>query len=330
HLIIGFVSIESNSIQVNAINDHFIQHCKSVINLHKSDTQLMISIGGGNNDNGFHSTALTPGNRKQLANSAINTLLKYGLDGLDIDWEFPGWATVHYNDKNTFNLLLKEVKQTFREYSVRSHTKELVLSVAVAAQYTIIKRSYSAPQLNEYVDFINLMAYDYYLFHRYWPFVGHNSPLSSRSSRIPLFTTFSTQWSANNWHQLGVHKSKIMVGIPTYGRSFRLAFGSFTSPGSLATSSSQDMSYSQVCQFLDTKGTTVAFDEESGVPYAFRDNTWITYESTESALKKSTWIRDNGFGGVMTFSLNADDLTGQCHHNHSFPIHHSINSVAKQ
>ncbi|CAG2102373.1 unnamed protein product [Medioppia subpectinata] len=286
----------------------------------KSETQLMISIGGG-----FHATALTENNRKQFADSALQIVRKYSLDGIDIDWEFPAWGTAHHNDKHTFTLLLKEMRETFDSYSRQSMGKEILLSAAVAAQYTIIERAYSAPQLIKYVNFLNLMTYDYNLFQWYWPFVGHNSPLSGPQWRVfTIFNTFNMQWSANYWHRLGVDKSKIAVGVPTYGRRFRLALPWFTAPGSPALSTSQDMTYSQICEFLRADGTTAAFDRQSGAPFAYGNNHWLTYESTQSAAQKAKWIRDEGFGGVMTFSLNADDFRGQCPDSRQFAIHSAI------
>lgn len=199
-----------------------------------------------------------------------------------------------------------------------------MLSAAVAAQYTIIERSYAIPELMRSVDFINLMTYDYYIFHWYWPFVGHNSPLFARPLDFGLFATFNTEWSANYWNEKGAHKTKIVVGIPTYGRSFRLAFRWITIPGTLVVSGSDDMSYSRICEELKDNGTTAVMDSRARVPYAYKTNTWYTFESEMSAAEKAKWIRDNGFGGLMTFSLNADDYRSKCS-DEPFAIHRAVN-----
>ncbi len=222
---------------------------------------------------------------------------------------------------------MREGFTAFESQTYRNNT--LLISVAVAAQLFIIKRSYNVPEMSKYVDFINLMTYDYHLFKYYWPFAGHNSPLYKRLMELGFFSTMNIEWSANYWNELGAHKSKIMVGIPTYARSFRLAFNWLTIPGTLSFGDFGDMTYSQVCQFLQTNGTKVVFDPEARVPYAYRDYTWISYENEFSATEKVLWIKNNGFGGVMTFSLNTDDYSYQCNKDKLFPIHSVIKSYAQ-
>jgi len=327
HIIIGFVSVVDNLIEMDETNHLFLKRCKTTVTESNSnEVLLMLSVGGGNNDRGFHSAALNDANRKKFAISSIEVINKYGLNGIDIDWEFPSWGNLYVDDKNNFNLLLKELRQTFDMYpNANNNSGPLVLSAAVAAQYTIIERSYVIPELSKYVDFINLMTYDYYIFHWYWPFVGHNSPLFARPIELGLFSTFNTKWSANHWNKMGADKSKIIVGIPTYGRSFRMLFRWLHIPGTPVVSSTGDKSYSQICEeYISDSGTTVRVDTSSRVPYGYKGSYWFTYESEDSASEKAKWIKDNGFGGVMTFSLNADDFKNKCTTNELFPIHSAI------
>ncbi|XP_054165121.1 acidic mammalian chitinase-like [Oppia nitens] len=335
HLIIGFAIIENNVIRVDTKTGSFISYCKALLNVTKTtganDVQLMLSIGGGNNDQGFHPMSSTPTNRRQFAISALEIMLKYGLHGLDLDWEFPAWGNTYYEDKQNFYLVLKELREIFTTFTVQTSRPPLVITVALAAQYTIIERSYNVPELIKYVDFINLMAYDYYVYHWYWPFIDHNSPLFGRrrTQHLFIFGTLNTDWSANYYNRLGVPKDRIIIGIPTYGRSYQLMFPWYPRPGSLALASNQDMSFTEVCRFLKTPGTTVEWDQESGVPYAYRDNQWLTFESRESAAQKVEWIIRNGFGGSMTFSLNADDYRNECYDNSQpFAIQSAIKEIS--
>lgn len=69
------------------------------------------------------------------------------------------------------------------------------------------------------------MSYDYHMFDEVppFPFTGHNSPLFSRKIESAYFATLNMAWSAEHWVELGVHREKIMVGIPTYARTYTLA-----------------------------------------------------------------------------------------------------------
>lgn len=152
---------------------------------------------------------------------------------------------------------------TFFQKELRAHLnsletkvgRKLILTAAVAAQWTIIETSYKPKEMASYVDFINLMAYDFYIYKWYWPLVGHNSALHPRADDYAIKRTLNTAWAANYWHRLGVPKAQIVVGIPTYGKQFRLQSRHSTRPGALASSSAGDCSYSQVCTFLRSNNT---------------------------------------------------------------------------
>lgn len=72
-----------------------------------------------------------------------------------------------------------------------------------------------------YVDFVNLMAYDFHSYVWYLPETGHNAPLFPNQFDKGLFSTLNTNWSANYWHELGMPRRKIQIGIPTYAHTFR-------------------------------------------------------------------------------------------------------------
>ncbi|CAN8011393.1 unnamed protein product, partial [Ixodes pacificus] len=159
----------------------------------------------------------------RFLNSAILLLRKFGFDGLDIDWEFPGQSDPPELDRDNFVHLLKEAKEQFQNESIVTKQPALLLSVAVSASEPIIAKSYDAPGIGRYVDFVNLMCYDYHMFQIYMPFTGHNSPLFKRKVESAIFSTLNTAWSAEYWVQIGVPREKIVVGIPTYGRTYTLA-----------------------------------------------------------------------------------------------------------
>ena len=70
-------------------------------------------------------------------------------------------------------LSLQELSTSFS-----STTKPLLLSVAVSPARNTIDRSYDVPSMSRYVDFINVMSYD---FHGAWERqTGHLSPLFKR------------------------------------------------------------------------------------------------------------------------------------------------------
>lgn len=51
--------------------------------------KLLISIGGWTYSSNFAPGTSTPEKRQKFADSAISILENYGLDGIDVDWEYP-------------------------------------------------------------------------------------------------------------------------------------------------------------------------------------------------------------------------------------------------
>ena len=56
--------------------------------------QILVSVGGWTWSGGFSDMALTAASRRKFVESAVRFLDKYKLDGIDIDWEYPGAAGV--------------------------------------------------------------------------------------------------------------------------------------------------------------------------------------------------------------------------------------------
>ena len=203
-------------------------------------------------------------------------MVAFNLDGVDIDWEFPSWShnfSKRFERDNFVHLLkvgvdmkviiaviayimsdLQEIRSEFNRHQLITG-KALILSTAVAAQITIISISYKPKEIAKYVDFINLMSYDFYIYKWHWPFIGHNSALFPRPLDIGIVYTFNTEWSANYWHQIGVPKHQIMVGIPAYGKRFTLYSKYLNFPGAIAVSNNPDCTYTDVCDFLNLNDT---------------------------------------------------------------------------
>ena len=77
------------------------------------------------------------------------------------------------SDKVNFGLWAKELSEAFKP-------KGLLLSAAVSAGKSTIDMAYDVPVLGQYLDFINVMSYD---FRGHWDDkTGHHSPLFHHSN----------------------------------------------------------------------------------------------------------------------------------------------------
>lgn len=78
---------------------------------------VLVSVGGWEWSTNFSDVALTSQSRRAFIQSVISFLTLYRLDGLDIDWEYPGMTGAGHRfraeDKQNFTLLLKELRERF-------------------------------------------------------------------------------------------------------------------------------------------------------------------------------------------------------------------------
>ncbi|KAK7111118.1 hypothetical protein V1264_010803 [Littorina saxatilis] len=298
------------------------------------DLKTLLAVGGwGFGSTKFSLMAGDPVTRTRFVTSSVAFLRQHGFDGLDLDWEYPGKRGGSAKDKDNFVLLCKELKQAFE--SDTSGNKRLILSAAVPAARSSMDIGYNIPSLDRYLDLWNLMTYDY---HGAWEGkTGHNSPLLATQYEAWSGSTLNMEWTAKEYVQRGASKHKVMVGLPTYGHSYTLTSPSRHEVGDSAslgaagplTRQAGFWAYYEVCNKI-FKGTgTVERDARAGVPYYFDGNLWISFDDVESIKEKTRWLKSNGYGGYMTWSLDMDVFrTDLCPSASSpYPLLTAANSV---
>lgn len=214
--------------------------------------------------------------------------------------------------------------QSLREQ--RRQVEPYLLSVAVAGQEAVLSSSYELRQLANLCDWLNVMTYDYYLFKPYAPFAGPNSPLRALTDTyVPILGKLSIEWTINRLvHEDMVARDKLVVGVPTYARAYRLMFRQHGAPSAFALAYGARagkrvddyLDYREVCDILDAASVTnveQAFDERARVPYLLADDgyTWISYENEQSVREKVRYAKQQQLAGYMTWNLNSDDFEGR-------------------
>lgn len=236
------------------------------------EVKVLLSIGGWGAGN-FSEMAADSLKRLKFCQSCLDQCKKYGLDGIDMDWEYPTSSSAGISsskdDTKNFTKLMRDLRATLGP--------DLLLTMASSssAKYVDFKSCI------QYMDFVNIMTYD----------MGdppqHNAGLYASS-----MTHRSTDESVALHKAAGVPYEKIVVGVPFFGRQ-------------LNADDSPD--YWEVEKFFDKY--TRMWDDKAKVPYLVDGNgtMQISYDDSLSVHIKGEYIVEKNLPGAMVWSLEGDN-----------------------
>ncbi|XP_063589790.1 mucin-2-like isoform X4 [Penaeus indicus] len=286
--------------------------------------KTLLAIGGWNEGSGrFSELVSLPEYRKTFIISAIRHLRRYNFDGLDLDWEYPasrdGSAP---EDRENYAALVKELRDAFEDEGSKVKKGKLLLTMAVPAGQNYIDKGYDVPSLSRDLDFINILNYDYHS--AYEPTINHHAALlpAPGTSEYEWNAQLNVDWTVKYYISLGAERQKLVIGIPTYGRSYTLLDGNFTDFGASAdgpgeqgkyTKENGFMAFYEVCENIASHGWDVRkpYPRRIG-PYAYSGDQWVGYDDEKIVARKAEYVREEDLGGIMFWSLDNDDFRGIC------------------
>ncbi|XP_076284259.1 chitinase-3-like protein 1 [Lasioglossum baleicum] len=294
----------------------------------QNDVKALIAIGGWNEGSTkFSQVVSNPQTRSRLVQDVVSFLQRYNFDGFDVDWEYPNQRGGQPSDKENFVALLRELRQAF-------DSRGYILSVAVGAAEKSASQSYIINQVGQYAHLINLMTYD---MNGSWNKVtGINAPLYASDSEQGEQAKLNVDASVRYWLSNGAPADKLIVGIPSYGRTFTLANPSNNGVGAPATGPGNAgpytreagmLGYNEICESVSQGGWTIRREDQQRVPYAVKGNQWVGYDDVDSVREKCDYITSRNLGGAMMWSIETDDFRGIC--GLKYPLLTKMNEVLR-
>ncbi|MBK1791018.1 glycosyl hydrolase family 18 protein [Persicirhabdus sediminis] len=290
------------------ISESAISHFATLNQLKAQNPELkiLVSVGGWTWSANFASVADTEEGRTTFAQSCRDAVNDYNLDGIDVDWEWPGvnggpGTTPTAKDGPNYTQLIAALRAELDAQESLDDLHYEITAFTAASPNGIAQLELA--KLAPLFDFVNAQGYD---LHGAWDdYTGHNAGLHDNSAD-PASNLLNIEAVLAQYEAGGFPRSKLLVGAPFYGRVFygvhNTANGAFQShSGSGSAPLYRDLS-TQIANMPRY------WDAYAKVPYLYDSKTgvWISYDDPEAMLEKAKYSRQQGYGGIFYWSNRGD------------------------
>lgn len=283
--------------------------------------KVVLSVGGWNWSNRFSNVAASAPARANFIASSLKAMRRHGLDGVDLDWEYPGEAGVpcvagevcaRPEDRQNFITWARELRAAF-DAAGKQDGKHYLLTIAAGANGNYVGDGAWVTELARSLDWINIMAYDY---HMPWEKrTGHHSALFADAGDPVTADGFYASRSVQRYLSAGVAADKLVLGVPFYGYGWK---GCAAGPqgdgqyqlcqGGVSDGINGGNSYGYWQLLKKDAGYKRYRNASARAPYMYNaaEQVWITYEDPASLQEKARYIKQQGLRGAMFWELSAD------------------------
>ncbi len=259
---------------------------RSMVRLKEEKPELLViaAIGGWAAD-GFSDAALTPTSRYNFARNVQKLINDYKLDGIDLDWEYPGSSASGIKsrpqDRENFTLLITALRDVLGPNTW--------ISVAGTGDSTYINNSVEIDKIAPLITHFNLMSYDFTAGETGSSGQKHQANLYDSALSLP---GYSTDRYVRNLINAGMPSEKILLGVPFYGRL-----------GATITKSYDELRKS----YINKDGYEYRFDNDAKVPYLVRDGEFaMSFDNEVSTYLKAQYVLENCLGGIFSWQSTFD------------------------
>ncbi|MFT5755692.1 MAG: chitinase [Alteromonadaceae bacterium] len=285
HIVIAAIYPKDNGDILSEQADQFIDALVTLA--HSKNKKVIISVGGaGNASKGFIALSKTQQGINDFTDNLLAYVKQHNLDGIDIDWEF--WSYQHIHAKGGNDPIESQQLVNLLKTIRKNISDDTLLTTDISPGYWLGEQ-YLA-ELQDYSDYINLMAFDFTGAWSESP-IGYHSDYETFVKSIELVLA------------KGFKKNKLLVGLPAYGIEFE-------DGKNLAI---KHHAYRDIVTLLDNNAGELEKEK-------FKN---IYFETPKSMLKKTQYVQDNSLAGVFLFEVTSDHKSEQ----HSLLT--AINSVIR-
>jgi chitinase len=273
---------------------------------HAHGVRVVLSFGGWEDSENFPAVASTPVSRARFAHSCVEAIRMYDFDGIDIDWEYPGYADHKGTpeDRENCTEMFKAIRDSLNTHGAATG-KTFLLTAAVPAGGRNLD-GFDLEKVAALLDMLNVMTYDFY---GPWDAASnHNSPLyaseGADESRCidAAFKLYTRRY--------GIPASKINLGVPFYGQTYTHCTSlNARHAGPDTTHFSRfGAFYYDIVRQIDK--FTRYWDDRAQVPYLV-SREWdllVSYDDELSVRAKAQYALASGARGLIIWEITGDFL----------------------
>jgi len=318
HLNYTFAHIVDNKISLPESDCKYL--AKFVALKEKSpDLKILISIGGWTGDTKeFFLMSEKSETREIFINSVLEFIDQTKIDGIDIDWEFPGYDWVSTGgalslnpnrpqDKDNFTKLLTEIRAAFVKKSEATNRKQQYLLSVTTSPLSEITHAIDLRAIAKQIDFVNIMAYDFYMSWLPLPiyFTGHQSNLFDTSHNP---RTISADLSVRYHIEAGVPANKIVLGIPLGFYNYWSGVNPKNKGLYQFATNTPRLSGIEIKGMIANGMLKRYWDNKAKAPYYWdaKSRTFASGDDEKSIRIKCKYIKKNQLGGAMFWYYQKD------------------------
>lgn len=265
--------------------------------------KILVSVGGWTWSKGFSDAVLTPERRMVFSASAIDYLIRHDLDGLDFDWEYPALPgdnnPYRPEDRENFVSMLQSVRHSLD--SLTSVTGKQYLQTIATGGFTDFVEVNNLGEAQKYLDFINIMTYDF-IVQSVRDTTGHHTNLY-----VSKYSNRSVENAVYEHIQAGVPAGKLVMGMAFYGRSWKSVHPENNGLGQKGIGS-RGYPFSQISELMEDPDYARFWDGEAQAPFLWnaKDSIFVTFEDPQSIEAKVKFVKEKGLTGAMFWEYNED------------------------
>ncbi|CAP25532.1 Protein CBG04909 [Caenorhabditis briggsae] len=280
-----------------------------------SGVRIMFAIGGWDNSQYFPSTAADPGKRAHFINSVANFIESYGIDGVDVDWEYPAEKGA---DKNNHVTLIRELRQRLDQLAAsKNRRSKYLITLATAAGEWNLRKGYDLNGILQYADFLNIMTYDYYgaWASKWGAYTGPPSPLyfgSLKGFSGKLNADFTMKFYSCKTKKPGM----LNMGVMFYGRFWENVLEPIRGEDGMCRTAQEVngkfeggyVGWRNLEKQGWNKGAATWHDKTKTL-YIFNSGArkFLGFENERSLREKMNYATGKNLGGIMIWALDLDD-----------------------